>query len=854
MKRFILITFLLIVCNCAFSQKSTIYDQMLKIQDSYKIHFIYDSKINTNTPYFGESIQGLSLQEALERVFKRTDILFILAGQNVILKERKAKYFILSGYVRDSDGEPIVNATVKDRTTGNNAATGADGKYRIYLKEGRHMLTASYLGKKSDETFACMDSKRKIDFVIKTGNIELKEVVVNENGFSKLNEKEILTLAELNKDFSLLSSPDVIKTIQRLPGISNGIELSSGLYVRGGNNDENLFILDGTPVYQTNHSFGLFSAFNTDIIKNIDFYKNGFPARYSGRVSSIVDIRTKDGNTHKVCGKLSIGLLDGRLQIEGPLAKGKTSFNIALRRSWLDLPLKLVYAVAKDKNDNIRYDYAFYDINAKVTHRFKDNSIWTSLYASHDKYGIKDNSSWDGYSNTTNNKMNWGNVNACIGGNFNLSDKLYTQAKFVYAESKSVYKYNDEDTYRDNDNILHRNSLDIKSDKIKMQDFSLKADVLWSASSKQQLRIGFSSTLHRFKPQETASTFYFYNTDNNIDTTAVYNGTKIKSTESTFYVESLTKPLESIKLNIGSSLSVTNVRGRSYCVLDPRLSVSFLLSRATSLNLSATKMSQSIHRISSCFLDMPMDFWTPVTENLKPSSSYQFSVELKSDIKKCLSLDVAAFYKKTYNILQFRNWNGVNTSAVDWEKDITSGKGVAYGLETTIRFNKNCFNSTMAYTLSWSKRKFKELYDGWFYDQFDNRHRLNLSLEYHPTKKFSMFSQLTLHSGNKTSVPSAYAPLPDLPGNSQSREFGFIYSKPNNYTLPVYHRLDVGCNFTRNGVRSGNAYIWNISIYNLFCHLNTMYIKTFADKDGNIHIKGRGFIPIIPSVSYTIKF
>lgn len=854
MKKFKLVLLFLLICNLAIAQKATLYDQMQIIQNEYKIHFIYDSKINLNSIYNGEQIKGLTLKDALTRTFKLTNISFLVAGSNVILKERKTPYYILSGYVKDNNGEPIVNAIIRDITTGNHAATDAEGRYSIYLKEGEHSMVAYYFGNKSDETRIYVKSKKRKDFTINTESLELKEVVVNENKFSQQNEKTILTAADINKEYSLLSSPDVIKTLQRLPGISNGIELTSGLYVRGGNNDENLFILDGAPVYQTNHSFGLFSAFNTDIIKNIDFYKKGFPARYSGRLSSIVDIRTRDGNTNKVCGNFSIGLLDGRLQLEGPIVKDKTSFNIALRRSWLDLPLKLAYALTKDKNDNVSYNYAFYDINAKVTHRFKDNSIWTSLYTSHDRYGIKDDSSWNGYSNTTNNKMNWGNINVCMGGDFNLSDRLFTQTKLIYAESESVYKYNDDDTYRDDNNILHRNSLDIKSDKIKMQDFSVRADALWNISSKQRLRVGFSSTIHKFKPQEMMSSFYFYNTDSNIDTTAVYNGSKVKSTESTFYVESMTKPLESIKLNIGTSLSVINVKETTYYMFDPRLSASFLLSEKTSLNLSATRMSQSIHRISSSYLDMPMDFWTPVTKTFKPSTSYQFSIGLKANMKKGLSVDVSAFYKKTYNILQFKNWMGVNPSGVDWEENVTSGNRLSYGIETMIKLNKSNFNSTLAYTLSCSKRNFKKIYDGWFPDQFDNRHKLNISLEYHPTKRFSVFSQWTLHSGNKTTVPTAYIPLPNLSTENANKVYGFVYSKPNNYALPVYHRLDCGCNVTKKGNKSGNEYIWNVSIYNLYCHLNTMYIKTYADKNGNIHIKGKGFIPIIPSVSYTIKF
>ena len=208
--------------------------------------------------------------------------------------------------------------------------------------------------------------------------------------------KRTFTAADINTEFSLLSSPDLIKTLQHTSGVNGGVELASGLYVHGGNGDENLFLLDGSPLYQTNHSLGLFSAFNSDIIKNVDFYKSGFPARYSGRISSITDVRTRDGNMEKVQGTFSIGLLDGRIQVEGPIWKNRTSFNVALRRSWIDLLMKPTFALLnsqKEDGEKYTFGYAFHDFNAKITHRLNQNNfIWMSVYSGNDNYSIRDKS------------------------------------------------------------------------------------------------------------------------------------------------------------------------------------------------------------------------------------------------------------------------------------------------------------------------------------------------------------------------------------------------------------------------------------------------------------------------------
>jgi len=854
----------------AVAQSGTVYDQMRKLQSIHHVHFIYESDLYLKNPYRGKDVRVLTLKQAFEQVFSANGIRYERHGSNILLskdpsvkpiaRQVPAKPFRLKGIVRDSVGETLINVSLCDRTSKTGTLTDERGHYTLFLDKGEHVIDVSWFGQRQKTLRVNIQRDMREDIVINS-TMQIKEVVVSGDVNSPLNTTQTgkLTLRQedIKTEFSLLSSPDLVKTLQQTSGVAQGVELSGGLLVHGGNADENLFLLDGTPTYQTNHSFGLFSAYNADIIKNVDFYKSGFPARYSGRVSSITDVRTKDGNTYEHHGTFSLGLIDGRLQFEGPIVKGKTSYNVALRRSWIDLLLVPAYAIInrqKDDGEKFRLSYAFHDFNTKITHRLgNDNKLWISLYSGRDRYGIKDESNWNEYRNTTDNKFNWGNLNVTLAGDFQLSKSLSNNTSIIGTYSYTNQNTDEDDLYFPEPGIRYRNSLDIRRNKTRMCDFGLKNDFLWMPRKNHNIRFGGSFTIHHFNPQTTIQSFYFGDPNEHVDTTDVSGRMKMSSIEAQLYTEDDIVLNRWINANVGTSFTFYHVSDKTFHSFDPRLSIRWHPVTPLTFKISYTHMSQSIHRIASTFLDIPSDFWAPSTAVIPPVRSHQVAAGIYTQVSPGFTFSLEGYLKFSDNLLQYRHWMGLQPPAAFWKQNVTQGRGKAYGIEMEARYRTRRLTAQMAYTLSWSKRKFPELYDGWFYDQFDNRHRLNTTIRYTMTKKISVYAALTLKSGNRVSFPMASAVNPRMPEDDYNHELTYIYGKPNGLSLPLYHRLDLGFNF-KHTTRKGHEAIWNVSVYNAYCHLNTIYAKVRQANDGSIAAKAKGYIPIIPSVSYTIKF
>ena len=688
--------------------------------------------------------------------------------------------------------------------------------------------------------------------------VELKEVVVTEDMNSPVlttqTGKRTFTPKDINNGFALLSSPDLVKTIQRISGVTSGVDFVSGMYVHGGGSDENLFLLDGTPLYQTNHSLGLFSAFNSDIIKNVDFYKSGFPARYSGRVSSITDVRTRDGNMEQVHGTASLGLLDGRIQVEGPISKNRTSFNVSLRRSWIDLLLRPVCAIAnKGSDEKYTLGYMFHDFNAKLTHHINNKAtIWTSVYSGYDSYRVYDKSMWGDNVNDTENRMTWGNLSGTIGGDFMLSPTMSMASMLTATYSHSRQKYSEEDyEIVDKGGHLH-NYLDTRLNSTEMIDVAAHANFSWQPTDRQHIHFGIAFTRHQFRPQTKRQAFYYGDPQEGCDTTDIRSRVNIVSHEAVAYAEDEMRINKYLSANIGTSFTATMVNGRTYLMLDPRFAFKWQLANSTSFKMSYTHMSQSLHRMASSFLELPTDFWVPTTNEIKPTMSHQIAAGIYTQPSTHLTLSLEAYYKLSSHLLQYRHWMGFQPSAATWNRDVADGKGKSYGMEVDATYTTGSTTMSMAYTLSWSKRLFKDIHPTWFDDQFDNRHKINISLSHDFSQRISLYAAWTFHSGNRVTMPVGYPIQPNIPGDNKY-SYDYIFDRPNNFSLPAYHRMDIGANF-RNTTRHGKEGLWNVSLYNAYCHLNTMYVKVRLDDNNNFQIKSHGYIPIIPSVSYTLKF
>lgn len=869
----------------------TVKQQLAWLHRRWKVNFVYDAQtIDVSHVYQGTPISKMTLDEAVESLFRGTNIRAERSGKYIILRAiqnskfkiqneengRKAedrrpetkdrRRYTLSGYVRDETGETLINATVYDLTTRQGTVTNAYGFYSITLPEGDHRLRVSYLGYGDNVQTISLLGDVSHNFDLQASN-QLQEVVVEGDRNSPLlntqTGKRSLSQRDIKTEFALMSAPDVVKTLQRTSGVAEGVELASGLYVHGGNNDENLYMIDGTPLYQVNHTLGLFSAFNADVVKNVDFYKSGFPARYGGRLSSVVDVRTEDGDFYHTHGSYRIGLLDGSFQIDGPIARGRTSYNIGLRRSWLDLVARPIFAIVNHgKNEQFTLGYQFQDLNAKVTHIFNPRSkIYLSIYSGADRFKGDSEDKWgdDDWQDIEKCKthLNWGNLNAAVNWNYVFSPKLFANFTAVYSYNRS--KYDTEDI----DHVYH----DKREEQVNgtrhgyhstINDAGVRSAFDYRPSVRHHIRFGADYTLHNFHPQTQRSTYYYYN-DNRNDTQSSHSQNRHTSHEVRLYAEDEVTLSDHWSVNGGFNTGLFSIGAKQFYDLDPRLAMKYQVSPSMSLKLSYTKMTQYVHKIANSYLDLPTDYWVPTTERLRPMRSQQIAAGIYRQLGHGWFASLEGYYKWSDHLLQYSNWIGLEPPAEHWDRDVMDGQGRFYGAELDVSYRSKRMELAGSYTLSWNKRKYPEFYDQWYYDKFDSRHKLNLSARLQLSRKVSFFALWTMHTGYRFSFPKQYAYLPDTPepedgGNYHYQERDFIYEVPNNVRLPLFHRLDLGFDF-HHQTRHGHEIVWNLSLYNVYCHLNAWWVDTkYNDNTGLFTFKTRGYIPIIPSVSYTYKF
>lgn len=781
-------------------QSRTLKSEMEVIHESFGVNFVYDSAIELNVPYSGKPMKDIindrkgsdssSLEECLRTLFAGTGI-----GYEIM-----KKYIVLSQ--ADKRKKP------KD--------------YTIFIEEQHDTINGSVIT-------ALMDPQRNS----------------TQTGLKRIDNRTI------NSGFALFSTPDVIKTLQMMPGVSSGTELLSGFYVHGGDGSDNLFLLDGVPVYQSSHLLGLFSAFNSDVISSIDFYKSGFPARYGSKMSSVVDITTKDGDFQEYHGLFSIGLIDGRFQLDGPVWKDKTSFNIGLRRTWTEtvtLPLMayLNKSNAPDKND---LRYAFTDLNAGITHKFSDRSILSAnFYTGNDVFRYL-NDSFSQYLDADGNRedknevldidLGWGNKVGSLNWDHEINDNISMSNKLYYSGSFSGFGYREEET--------RGSSYDMAgvSYANKVHTIGLKSDFFHMPASNHRLRYGGTAQLHYYRPSYVSQVEERLGKE-----TFKYNphvdSLKYNTIEASVYGEDEVTVTDAFSVNAGLRYTLYHSSGKTWHSLEPRLAMKYTFNSRLTAKASYTEMSQPSHRISSLYLDLPTNMWLPSTERIRPSRSREVAAGLYSNISSALHLNVEGWYKHMYNLIEYAGPYTVFPPLSDWERGFKPGQGRSWGTELDFGYNDGRTEVNVYYTLSWTQRKFDDFYRGWYSDRNDNRHKLTLMARHKFSKRFELYGAWNYHTGNRITLSSHQTP-----------DGMNVFPEPNNVKLPDYHRLDVGMNFVRNTKR-GNTSIWNLSVYNAYCRTNPiMAMEEYKSLGGKVianYGSAMGIIPIIPTFSYTLKF
>lgn len=767
--------------------------------------------------------------------------------------------FTISGYIKEKGskellaGVPIYIPEIKTGTT-----TNPFGFYSITLPAIDSItLVISYMGYSPAAKRFKLDKSISLDIDLEPSAKFMKEVeIVAEQG-DKVSESTQMSQIDIPvqqiKDIpALAGEKDVLKVLQLMPGVQKGGEGSAGFYVRGGGADQNLIILDDAPVYNAFHLFGFFSLFNGDALKSVELTKGGFPARYGGRLSSVLDMRMKEGNKEKIQAECGIGLVSSRLTIEGPLAKNKSSFLVSGRRTYIDLLIAPVLAAT----DNGTGGYYFYDYNAKLNYDFGDrNKVFLSGYFGKDRFYFKEK--WQ--QQTMSGSLGWGNATATARWNHLYNSKLFSNTSLIFSDYKFLTKAED----KSGTDLLY--SLKYHSG---IRDYGVKYDLDFHPSMQHYIRGGFMSTYHLFTIQ-ALTVKDSYNSNENSSRTITTDGI-----ESAVYLEDDYKIFPLLRINPGLRFSHFYTQGKNYFKLEPRLSASYNLKDDLAIKASYTDMNQYIHLISNTGVGLPTDLWVPATKNVGPQNSKQWAAGVAKDfLEHNFALSVEGYYKQMDHVLGFKegaSFLDVGSSpsqsqveSFNWEKKVTSGKGWSYGAEILAQRKSGKLSGWIGYTLSWTQFQFDSLNFGKkFYAKYDRRHDISVVGIYKLRKEntdtgndgITLSATWVYGTGNAITLPvSSYvAPLHNLhPHPSMGYSEYSEYTAKNGFRMASYHRFDFGIQFhktKKRGVRT-----WEFSIYNLYNRKNPYFYFIESTAKGNV-LKQISLFPIIPSFSYNFKF
>lgn len=670
---------------------------------------------------------------------------------------------------------------------------------------------------------------------------------------------------------TLLGEPDVIKALQLQPGVSAGTEGFAGMFVRGVENDENLFLIDGCSIYHTNHLGGLFSPFNANAVSHLTFYKSAFPARYGGRLSSVTDLSMKSGDYESWHGNFTMGLTSANVSFSGPLVKDQTSLFVALRRSWLELvsvpALAIINASKKKSGEKVIAGYNFTDFNLKLSHRLRRFGTLSLLgYYGHDRLKMgehrfsNDGEDTDPYFHKNENRLGWGNMLTSLRWHLPINTLFAYNMKASYTRYQSDFRKTVETVSgREGKNGYENNGSRTES-RNAIHDLSVDASLAFIPSDRTIIRLGTQYTHHRYTPEEEIQESTSLPSGNG------NNESRVIANEWNAYLEGDLEVFHWLRFNAGMHGSFFRVEGKQYQVFEPRVSADFRLSPVVSLKAGYARMSQFVQQVSDNYISLPTDYWLPITRNFSPLTSDQFSAGIYVSPDKKYTFSVEGYYKKMDHLLEYRD-DYKDLQVTSWEDRLTSGSGRAYGADFQAEADFGKLHGFIGYGLMWSDRLFADQNGGKrFPSKYDNRHKVTLSATWKCSERVELNAGWVFMTGNRVTLSLENYSYPDgYPTNivpsypHKDEEMLDYYAGKNNVRLPAYHRLDVGINIYRS-LRRGRTGIWNVSLYNAYSRMNPIMIEKNNQKqsmDGTpLAPRFRQFalFPIIPSVSYTYKF
>lgn len=805
-------------------------------------------------------------------------IFFVFAYSGLVGQDSK----IVSGYIKEKGSkEGLIGVSIYLENSSNFCTSNTYGYYSLTIPAQQDAkIVFSMVGYQKTIKRISVTQNLVLDVELESINT-LDEVVISakrqEDRLSESSQmsKIELPVNQIKKIPSLLGEKDVLKVLQLMPGVQKGSEGQSGIYVRGGGPDQNLIILDDAIVYNANHLFGFFSTFNGDALKSVELTKGGFPARYGGRLSSVIELNMKDGNKEKFKGEGGIGLISSRMTLEGPVFNKKGSFLISGRRTYLDIVSKpFINARQKNVSNKVDAGYYFYDLNAKINYEIgAKDKIYLSTYLGKDKFNanvIEDPNEYQ-------NGLDWGNKTATFRWNHLFGQKLFGNASLIYSEYgfgiSSRSKTVDLETNKPQVFQLQYDS--------GIKDYTLKYDLDYFLSSKHNLKFGMQSIFHEFTPSATVLS------DENID--LFQNKVeKINVTETGLYAEDNIILNTNFKINAGLRMSIYGAKDKSYFRPEPRISMAYKINKTTAIKSSYALMNQYVHLLSNTGIGLPTDLWVPSTAKISPQQSIQYAAGIAKDFEKQgLALSIEGYYKNMNNIISYKEGasflvidNPETADKFNWESQVTAGNGWSYGLEIMLQKKVGRFSGWTGYTWSKTEWKFQDLnFGNTFFPKYDRRHDLSIVGIYELNKKITLSATWVYGTGNALTIPlSEYTVYSEkIPRRSQNSiesqpYFGSNrvneYSSRNTFRAENYHRLDAAVQFHKQKAKHERT--WELGVYNAYNRKNPFFyvagnsLSTASvlggggtqsqETGGQLVLKRYSLFPIVPSLTYNFKF
>jgi len=766
--------------------------------------------------------------------------------------------FTISGYITDYEsGETLIGATALVKELGNGAVSNEYGFYSISVPEGSYTLEFSYIGFGNIIKSVSLSANYKLDIELGEMKNELAEVVVTAKEEDSnvrevsmsVNKLDITTIKSMP---TLLGEVEIIRSLQLLPGVNSVGEGATGFNVRGGSIDQNLILLDEAPVYNSSHLFGFFSVFNPDAVKDVKLYKGGIPSRYGGRLSSILDVRMKEGNKKKLNINGGVGFIFSRLSVEAPIIKDKSSLIVAARRSYIDVLAKPFLSESLNGSE-----LNFYDLTLKTNYDINDkNRLFISGYFGRDNFGFGDQAGF-----------NWGNKTGTIRWNHLFSERLFSNLTFYFSDYDYQIKFGN-----DSQNKFDWNA--------SIQNIGVKPEFSFFLKPGNLLKFGGQSILYTFDPGNAVGVSEGEERD--------FSLPQKYAMENAVYVENEIDITTTIKANYGLRLSSFTYLGKgtayeytdgipgerryatsateyddwesikTYYNFEPRLSLQMQLSSNNSIKASYNRTTQYIHLVSNTTAATPVDVWTPSTNNIRPSTADQVAFGYFQNLNdNTYELSAEVYYKTMNNLVDYIDGADLLLNQFI-EGDLIEGEGRAYGIELMAKKTKGKFNGWLSYTLARTERQTPGINGGeWYASRFDQLHNLSLTGFYEINDRWTTSANFAFNTGSPTTFPTTRYTIQGFVVPHNANEVR------NNVRLPNYHRLDLS--ITRKGkIKEGKRWTgdWVFSVYNVYNRKNAFSIF-FAQEDGRIPIGSSVNTDayrlsvigsFIPSVSYNFKF